>query len=123
MYLEAQGSEEDSKGFDLDRELKSHGDYMEVPLLPAFSQRFVPPQTRNKREILLVIRKLLVLGTSRDDCNLSNLGDFTARYVGGLSCRKGDLLERLKGDDNYGDGWYIGLNLMSGESGIFHQGT
>jgi hypothetical protein len=122
VYLEVQGSEEDPKDFDLERELKLYSDYKEATPLPAFSERFVPPPIRNTREFLLAIRKLLVLKASRDDCNLLNPDNFTARNLDELSFRKGDLLELLEGDDNYGDGWYIGLNLMSGERGLFPQG-
>ena len=50
------------------------------------------------------------------------LDDFDARSNDELSLRKGDELELLERDDDFGDGWYYGKHLRNGKTGLFPEG-
>ncbi|CAL3972767.1 hypothetical protein PZA11_004200 [Diplocarpon coronariae] len=45
--------------------------------------------------------------------------DFSARSSDELSLSKGDRVELIERDDDFGDGWYLGRHLMNGNSGLF----
>ncbi|KAE8441503.1 hypothetical protein EG329_004891 [Mollisiaceae sp. DMI_Dod_QoI] len=48
--------------------------------------------------------------------------DFSARSSDELSLSKGDRVELIERDDDFGDGWYLGRHLMNGSSGLFPEG-
>lgn len=48
---------------------------------------------------------------------------FQARSPDELSLTRGDRIELIERDDDFGDGWYLGKNTESGESGLFPEGT
>ena len=52
----------------------------------------------------------------------SLLDDFQARSSDELSLSKGDRVELIERDDDFGDGWYLGRHLMNGSSGLFPEG-
>lgn len=47
--------------------------------------------------------------------------DFSARSSDELSLSKGDRVELIERDDDFGDGWYLGRHLMNGNSGLFPE--
>jgi len=48
--------------------------------------------------------------------------DFSARSSDELSLSKGDRVELIERDDDFGDGWYLGRHLTNGTSGLFPEG-
>lgn len=50
------------------------------------------------------------------------LDDFSARSSDELSLLKGDRVELIERDDDFGDGWYLGRHLVNGGSGLFPEG-
>jgi hypothetical protein len=50
------------------------------------------------------------------------LDDFQARSSDELSLLKGDRVELVERDDDFGDGWYLGKHLMNGNTGLFPEG-
>jgi hypothetical protein len=56
--------------------------------------------------------------------NRANLADdFQARSSDELSLAKGDRVELIERDDEFGDGWFLGKHLVNGNSGLFPEGT
>jgi hypothetical protein len=53
---------------------------------------------------------------------LFNIDDFLARSPDELTLSKGDLIELIKRDENFGDEWYLGRSLKNGMSGLFPEG-
>lgn len=49
--------------------------------------------------------------------------DFSARSSDELSLTKGDRVELIERDDDFGDGWYLGRHLVNGASGLFPEGN
>lgn len=49
--------------------------------------------------------------------------DFTARSSDELTLAKGDRVELVERDDEFGDGWFLGKHLTNGNSGLFPEGT
>lgn len=47
--------------------------------------------------------------------------DFSARSSDELSLSKGDRVELIERDDDFGDGWYLGRHLINGNSGLFPE--
>ncbi|KAK3301223.1 uncharacterized protein B0H64DRAFT_353088 [Chaetomium fimeti] len=47
--------------------------------------------------------------------------DFQARSSDELSLTKGDRVELLERDDEFGDGWYLGKHMANGNSGLFPE--
>lgn len=47
---------------------------------------------------------------------------FQARSSDELSLGKGDKVELLERDDEFGDGWFLGKHLGNGNSGLFPEG-
>lgn len=47
---------------------------------------------------------------------------FDARSADELSLSKGDKIELIERDDDFGDGWYLGRHLSSGMTGLFPEG-
>lgn len=48
--------------------------------------------------------------------------DFQARSSDELSLAKGDRVELLERDDEFGDGWFLGKHMANGNSGLFPEG-
>ena len=51
------------------------------------------------------------------------LDDFEARSNDELSLSKGDRIELIERDDDFGDGWYLGKHTQNGKSGLFPEGN
>lgn len=49
--------------------------------------------------------------------------DFLARSPDELTLAKGDRIELIERDDEFGDGWFLGRHLNNGLSGLFPEGT
>ncbi|CAD6583881.1 MAG: polar growth protein [Alectoria sarmentosa] len=47
--------------------------------------------------------------------------DFEARSPDELSLRKGDRIELIERDDDFGDGWYLGKHIQKGKTGLFPE--
>ncbi|KAK4122399.1 hypothetical protein N657DRAFT_647089 [Parathielavia appendiculata] len=47
--------------------------------------------------------------------------DFEARSSDELTLAKGDRVELLERDDEFGDGWFLGKHLVNGNSGLFPE--
>ncbi|KAF2627606.1 hypothetical protein BU25DRAFT_491226 [Macroventuria anomochaeta] len=47
--------------------------------------------------------------------------EFIARSPDELSLRRGDRIELIERDDDFGDGWFLGKNTESGENGLFPE--
>lgn len=45
--------------------------------------------------------------------------DFKARLGDELTISKGDAIELISDDREYGDGWYMGKNLRTGKVGLY----
>lgn len=48
--------------------------------------------------------------------------DFQARSSDELSLAKGDRVELIERDDEFGDGWFLGKHMVNGNSGLFPEG-
>ena len=48
--------------------------------------------------------------------------DFSARSSDELTLSKGDIVELIERDDDFGDGWYLGKHVKNGNSGLFPHG-
>jgi hypothetical protein len=48
--------------------------------------------------------------------------DFSARSSDELTLAKGDRVELIERDDDFGDGWYLGRHLTAGNTGLFPEG-
>jgi hypothetical protein len=53
---------------------------------------------------------------------ISLLDDFQARSPDELSLAKGDRVQLVERDDDFGDGWYLGKHLLNGNTGLFPEG-
>ena len=53
---------------------------------------------------------------------MAGLDDFEARSPDELSLRKGDKIELVERDDDFGDGWYLGKHIKDGKTGLFPEG-
>lgn len=49
--------------------------------------------------------------------------EFQARSPDELSLARGDRIELIERDDDFGDGWFLGRNTENGDSGLFPEGT
>ncbi|KAI9682188.1 MAG: polar growth protein [Caeruleum heppii] len=47
--------------------------------------------------------------------------DFEARSPDELSLAKGDRIELIERDDDFGDGWYLGRHMHNGNTGLFPE--
>lgn len=50
------------------------------------------------------------------------IDDFEARSPDELSLQKGERIELIERDDDFGDGWYLGKHAQSGRVGLFPEG-
>ena len=48
--------------------------------------------------------------------------DFVARSPDELSLAKGDRIELIERDDDFGDGWFLGRHMNNGNTGLFPEG-
>ncbi|KAI4205850.1 MAG: hypothetical protein LQ350_000035 [Teloschistes chrysophthalmus] len=48
--------------------------------------------------------------------------DFEARSPDELSLSKGEKIELIERDDDFGDGWYLGKHIQNGKTGLFPEG-
>jgi hypothetical protein len=48
--------------------------------------------------------------------------DFVARSSDELTLTRGDRVELVERDDDFGDGWYLGKHLANGATGLFPEG-
>ena len=48
--------------------------------------------------------------------------DFVARSTDELSLAKGDRIELIERDDDFGDGWFLGRHLGNSKTGLFPEG-
>lgn len=48
--------------------------------------------------------------------------DFVARSADELSLAKGDRIELIERDDDFGDGWFLGRHMSNGNTGLFPEG-
>ncbi|KFY30785.1 hypothetical protein V494_08052, partial [Pseudogymnoascus sp. VKM F-4513 (FW-928)] len=47
--------------------------------------------------------------------------DFVARGSDELTLTRGDRVELVERDDDFGDGWYLGKHLTNGATGLFPE--
>ncbi|KAI4171998.1 MAG: hypothetical protein LQ343_003907 [Gyalolechia ehrenbergii] len=52
---------------------------------------------------------------------LQVIHDFEARSPDELSLSKGERIELIERDDDFGDGWYLGKHLLNGKTGLFPE--
>ncbi|KAL9029045.1 MAG: hypothetical protein Q9196_002667 [Gyalolechia fulgens] len=52
---------------------------------------------------------------------LQVIHDFEARSPDELSLCKGERIELIERDDDFGDGWYLGKHLQNGKTGLFPE--
>lgn len=48
--------------------------------------------------------------------------EFLARSPDELTLARGDRIELIERDDDFGDGWFLGRNTETGDSGLFPEG-
>lgn len=48
--------------------------------------------------------------------------DFVARSADELSLAKGDRIELIERDDEFGDGWFLGRHMSNNKTGLFPEG-
>jgi hypothetical protein len=63
-------------------------------------------------------------GASRPEVGdtLVVIHDFQARSSDELSLAKGDRVELIERDDEFGDGWFLGRHLVNNNNGLFPEG-
>ncbi|KAH8728355.1 hypothetical protein GQ44DRAFT_609092 [Phaeosphaeriaceae sp. PMI808] len=59
--------------------------------------------------------------TCRPGDTLVVVHEFLARSPDELSLRRGDRIELIERDDDFGDGWFLGKNTETGENGLFPE--
>jgi hypothetical protein len=58
----------------------------------------------------------------RDETDRPRADEFQARSPDELSLARGDRVELIERDDDFGDGWFLGRNTETGNSGLFPEG-
>lgn len=53
---------------------------------------------------------------------MASTDDFKARSSDELSLGKGDRIQLIERDDDFGDGWFLGKHLSNGKTGLFPEG-
>lgn len=115
----------------------------------AFRHLGESPKKALPGQMLLVVRKLPPMqGVGRLSCSFSRfpneqmlhglsrendlgcayadgkmIDDFEARSPDELSLQKGERIELIERDDDFGDGWYLGKHVQNGRVGLFPEGT
>jgi len=51
-----------------------------------------------------------------------SLDEFVARSPDELSLTKGDRIELIERDDDFGDGWFLDRHVTNGHTGLFPEG-
>ncbi len=54
--------------------------------------------------------------------NTCFIDDFEARSPDELTLTKGERIELIERDDDFGDGWYLGKHIQHGKTGLFPEG-
>ncbi|KAF2638375.1 hypothetical protein P280DRAFT_471485 [Massarina eburnea CBS 473.64] len=49
--------------------------------------------------------------------------EFQARSPDELTLARGERIELIESDQEFGDGWYLGRNIETNDSGLFPEGT
>ncbi|KAL7780257.1 hypothetical protein CFE70_010279 [Pyrenophora teres f. teres 0-1] len=62
-----------------------------------------------------------VAHSSRTSVDTKAADEFLARSPDELSLRRGDRIELIERDDDFGDGWFLGKNTETGENGLFPE--
>ena len=64
--------------------------------------------------------------SARDDARpgdtLLVIHNFIARSGDELTLAKGDRIELIERDDEFGDGWFLGKHSANGKTGLFPEG-
>ena len=60
---------------------------------------------------------------ARPGSTLLVIHNFIARSGDELSLAKGDRVELIERDDDFGDGWFLGRHMGNGKTGLFPEGT
>lgn len=83
------------------------------------------PRNAQPGGILLAVRKSLEMmyQYSATLADLSATDEFSARSPDEISLAKGDRIELIEKDDDFGDGWYLGKHMQTGSTGLFPEGT
>ena len=55
--------------------------------------------------------------------DLLHADEFQARSPDELSLARGDRIELIERDDDFGDGWFLGRHLQNGNTGLFPEGA
>ena len=55
--------------------------------------------------------------------DLLHADEFQARSPDELSLARGDRIELVERDDDFGDGWFLGRHLQNGHTGLFPEGA
>ena len=55
--------------------------------------------------------------------DLLHADEFQARSPDELSLARGDRIELIERDDDFGDGWFLGKHLQNGDTGLFPEGA
>lgn len=66
------------------------------------------------------LRRDTNLGWAHADGKITD--DFEARSPDELSLQKGERIELIERDDDFGDGWYLGKHVQNGRVGLFPEG-
>ena len=102
-----------------------------LPLAPALLQiKSRPPATslgtstvyRSGKSSSCSTSQVLELRSSVLVLTYGSTDDFEARSPDELSLSKGDRIELIERDDDFGDGWYLGKHLQNGKTGLFPEG-
>jgi hypothetical protein len=81
-----------------------------------FQSGYLVPIDRSVSTLRYVLKEIILLIRRRPD-------DFLARSSDELSLAKGDRVELIERDDEFGDGWFLGKHLVNGNSGLFPEGS
>ncbi|KAI6249843.1 hypothetical protein HI914_01253 [Erysiphe necator] len=69
----------------------------------------------------MTLRTVEAMGAPEPGHILLVVHDFSARSSDELSLSKGDRVELIERDDDFGDGWFLGRHLLNGKSGLFPE--
>ena len=84
--------------------------------------RWGRPPSRSGKSSSCSTSQVLELRSSVLVLTYGSTDDFEARSPDELSLSKGDRIELIERDDDFGDGWYLGKHLQNGKTGLFPEG-